>query len=916
MKKRMVRILSFLLALMMAIPVVLVAAETEQAADATESSGTLESNPAYKDGWLYLAYKNISTYSIVHSKNAKVTLKARCQELRADIEEWTSTSDYLEIDDSTDEGVAKKEQMYDESGAQLPVVDDASQLTLNEIIIGEVGKLGRDDLEAIAQANGIEQGTASFMIKVTEDGDVLVIGGQYSAAEVAVNYFTDRILEINRNERYVAIQKDYCYIYRHGTSTVNVVIDEQGTDELKFTLDAYSMNDVFCRLVYASNGAWRIQNKYSFVEPFDDIGAAQYVSTCLGEEPAIGKETLRYENPDENLLKVIAPDGSYAILHTDEFSLDFYTASGTLAQKITKLEYYNQYGSEASTIRFEIGENSPIYGTGGRFDDVNQYGKIVPIYCTNVEDSESNAYAAVPFFTRTNGTGLFINRNEYMIADIGLTNKKELSVVITSGLIDCYVITTEKISDAIDIYCSISGYASVPEDWTYGMLVCRADELGTKDKVYEMIAKMEEYNLPWNAIILESWNIYSTKTHANLTEICEYVHSLGKKVMVYAEVGNYAGANRDATYAMKYKNGGNANNLIPRNPNGAVQFDSTGAQTGYYLDLTNPSAVEWFFGEYWDMLMTDIGVDGIKLDYGEVLPDTVGEFVFYDADMKTAGTHQWYPGVFANLVWNAISSKPDGGMCYISGGGIGAQRVPYLWSGDQSLVYNRLQRQLTSILSAGLTGFAFTSTDIAGNFYKGGTELSIKKESAIFLRAVAMTAFTSSMESNGIIRSPYDYAEYTDKKGNHTYAYVTEAYKIYTMLHESLTPYLDEYSEIAAETGMPLVRHLILQYQNDENVYNIKNQFLLGDAFLVAPVVSDTKKRDIYLPEGTWVDLNNPDPDKNTYVVPAGGQTLKDYAVGATEIPVFYNVNNTSETAADVVDTVAALLQYVAAIDD
>ncbi len=904
----MFRIVSFLLALMLAVPVVLVAAETQSAADATEKTESLESNPAYKNGKLYLAYKNISTYSIVHSSNAKVTVKARCQELRADIEEWTSTNAYLELEEKEEQ---KKEEMYNESGAQVPVVDDASRLTLNEIVIGQTGRLGRADLEEIALANGIEENTASFMIKVTEDGDVLVIGGQQAATEVAVNYFVDRILEVNRNERYVAIQEGYCYIYHHGSSTVNVVVDEKGTDELKFTLDAYSMNDIFCRLIYTGNDAWRIQNKYSFIEAFDDIGAAQYVSTCLGEEPAIAKETLTYETPDENSLKVIAPNGSYAILHTDEFLLEFYTANGNLAQRITGLEYYNQYGSEASTIRFEIDQNSPIYGTGGRFNDVNQYGKLVPIYCTNIEDSDTSAYAAVPFFTKTNGTGLFINRNEYMVADIGATKADELSVVITSGLIDCYVITTEKISDALNTYGSISGYASVPEDWTYGMLVCRADEFGTKDKVYDMIAKMEEYNLPWNGIILESWNVYSTKTHENLTEICEYVHSLGKKVLVYAEVGNYAGANRDTNYILKYSNGSSVSNLIPRNPNGEVLFDTTGAQTGYYLDLTNPSAVEWFFGEYWDMLMTDIGVDGIKLDYGEVLPDTVGTLKFYDADMKTAGAHQWYPGVFANLVWNTISTKPDGGMCYISGGGIGAQRVPYLWCGDQSLVFNRLQRQLTSILSAGLSGFAFTSTDIAGNFYKDGKELSIKKESAIFLRAVEMTAFTSSMESNGIIRSPYDYAEYTDKKGEHSYAYVTEAYKVYTMLHEALTPYLNEYSEIAAETGMPLVRHLVLQYQDDSNVYNIKNQFLLGDAFLVAPIVSDTTKRDIYLPEGKWKDLKT----GKVYEVPAGGQTLKDYKVSVTEIPVFYNMNNTSETAKDVVDTVAVLLQYASGIE-
>jgi alpha-glucosidase (family GH31 glycosyl hydrolase) len=67
---------------------------------------------------------------------------------------------------------------------------------------------------------------------------------------------------------------------------------------------------------------------------------------------------------------------------------------------------------------------------------------------------------------------------------------------------------------------------------------------------------------------------------------------------------------------------------------------------------------------------------------------------------------------------------------------------------------------------------------------------------------------------------------------------------------------------------------------------------MFGDAFLVAPVLTNAKSRNIYLPEGEWLDLNTGE----TITVGKEGKEIKDYAAGISVLPVFYNVNSTSET--------------------
>jgi alpha-glucosidase (family GH31 glycosyl hydrolase) len=106
------------------------------------------------------------------------------------------------------------------------------------------------------------------------------------------------------------------------------------------------------------------------------------------------------------------------------------------------------------------------------------------------------------------------------------------------------------------------------------------------------------------------------------------------------------------------------------------------------------------------------------------------------------------------------------------------------------------------------------------------------------------------------------------------------------------------------------VRHLVLSYPKDENVYDLNDEFMLGEGLLIAPILTEnTFEREVYLPEGKWEDLNT----GAVYTVGAEGKTIK-VDVSIAEIPTFYNMNTTSETAAELLGGIRELYDYARSV--
>jgi alpha-glucosidase (family GH31 glycosyl hydrolase) len=81
--------------------------------------------------------------------------------------------------------------------------------------------------------------------------------------------------------------------------------------------------------------------------------------------------------------------------------------------------------------------------------------------------------------------------------------------------------------------------------------------------------------------------------------------------------------------------------------------------------------------------------------------------------------------------------------------------------------------------------------------------------------------------------------------------YLLDAHRFYSKFRRRLMPYLYSSQAQSHFTGMPMMRAMVLQYQNDSATWKQDRQYMLGDALLVG---LDAK---VYLPKGEWVDYWN-----------------------------------------------------------
>ena len=485
---------------------------------------------------------------------------------------------------------------------------------------------------------------------------------------------------------------------------------------------------------------------------------------------------------------------------------------------------------------------------------------------------------------------------------------------------------------------------------TYFLRVGSRGGPGGAGAIY-IVESLIEAGMKPTGVVLEGLQWYNVATDTNqktnLKNYIAYLNSKNIKTLVYMSLGYLTGSPMGKNYKNEYRLSvnlweydpvtGEKGELIAENVTNIPKSDETenpdttsdGSQI--YLDITNPDAVKWYVDTVWDA-MIELGVDGVKIDFCESVPNQgyykkifinkqqksgYLEYNWHDPSVfENAEVHHAYPSYFASVFYKAMEEKAaqrDGDTGFVlltRGGGIGAQRNPYLWAGDQERRFQSLSTQLAAVINSGISGIPFMTYDMGGyayagtayhyyggqlvtiddsqgSFYLADQQAAEEYESEIFVRALQFTTFGNLIQTHGYVR--------------HVYQMTEEAQQIsalYSALHEELADYLQKLSQNACDTGMPMVRHMVLEYQNDANVANIDDQFVYGDALLLAPVLTcntktnengktvldyaSTVTREVYLPAGEWIDLNTGETIVST------GQTFT-VSANLAKIPAYLN---------------------------
>jgi alpha-glucosidase (family GH31 glycosyl hydrolase) len=247
-------------------------------------------------------------------------------------------------------------------------------------------------------------------------------------------------------------------------------------------------------------------------------------------------------------------------------------------------------------------------------------------------------------------------------------------------------------------------------------------------------------------------------------------------------------------------------------------------------DLTNPAAIAYFI-EKLKQMQSDYGVDGFKFDAGDTQFYNEELIDSYRKDaISTDHTKAW-----AKIGLSFSFNEYRAG--WQMGGQALVQRL-----GDKDYSWKAVQMLIPDMLSAGLLGYAYTCPDMIG----GGqftAFLNIKADEfdqKLIVRSAQVHALMPMMQ--------FSVAPWRILDKEHL-AIAKDAAK----LHQKFGNYILEEAKKSSLSGEPIVRHLEYSFPS-EGFALCKDQFMLGDKYLVAPVVTSEDKRTVKLPKGRWKD--------------------------------------------------------------
>ena len=243
------------------------------------------------------------------------------------------------------------------------------------------------------------------------------------------------------------------------------------------------------------------------------------------------------------------------------------------------------------------------------------------------------------------------------------------------------------------------------------------------------------------------------------------------------------------------------------------------------LDFSNPKAVHWF-NEQMNRLAKDYGVDGFKLDAGDM------QFYATDALSMMPASPNRQCELYAQFGLRYPLNEYR--ACWKMGGQPLAQRLF-----DKSHNWEDMQKLIPQMIIEGLAGNTFSCPDMIG----GGQYLSF-----LDLKAVDQDLVVRSSQIHALMpMMQFSVAPWRVLDADHLNA-VKQAVKI----REQFTPTILELTRQSAQTGEPIVRSLEYCFPH-QGFESVKDEFMLGDSILVAPLVNKGTSRQLVLPKGTWV---------------------------------------------------------------
>ncbi len=506
-------------------------------------------------------------------------------------------------------------------------------------------------------------------------------------------------------------------------------------------------------------------------------------------------------------------------------------------------------------IEFSISPDTKIYGFGLQLYQFNHYGRKVTVRCNaDAPRATGDSHAPVPFFITNKGWGIYFDtaryaefycgvvkpginaadsKNEVLLSTEELYSVKETKdnvavsvfIPISKG-IDLYVIEGGTITDITAQYNMMAGGGCTVPEWALGMFY-RCNGSYNDKEILRIAQYMRDNALPCEILGLEpGWH-----THAYS---CTYVWNRER----FPEPKKFIDRLTDMDFhislwehAFVHPDSPIHDKLLPYSADYCVWG-------GLVPDFSLPEARS-IFADYHKNNLVSMGIDGFKADECDGSDYTGGWTFPSHAQFPSGLDGEQYHNLFGTLYAKTMLQALDGKETLSEIRSMGALAAPYPFVLYSDL--SNIKAFLTGVVNSGFSGILWTPEV---------RNCETKKE---LLRRLLMVTFSVQCLVNAWNCPEIPWLGFDC---------IDEVRRIFE-IRKSLIPELKAAFDRYHETGIPPVRALVMDYTDDENTYGIDDEYLFCDSLLVAPFTDfENDSRDIYLPEGEWVDFFTNEPVK------------------------------------------------------
>lgn len=509
-----------------------------------------------------------------------------------------------------------------------------------------------------------------------------------------------------------------------------------------------------------------------------------------------------------------------------------------------------------------LADGEQIFGSGERTGPLNKRGRSMTFWTTdplpNHNDETDAMYQSVPFLIGLvdgRAYGIFFDVSERAVADIGRTHSDTLTYIPQATELVAYIFTGTTLADVLRQYTSLTGRMPPQPRWAFGNQQSRWGYMSA-DEVLSIASQFRAQAIPCDAIYLDidymdgyrvfTWN---AERFANPTGL---IHALREQNIRLVTIID-PGVKVDPAYSV-YREG-LENGYFTRLADGTPYQGWVWPGLSCWSDFAQARVREWWGEQHRGLI--EAGVAGIwndmnepaqagmsaprdvSVSHGQTLPDDVLHGMPGDT-LTHAQFHNAYGLAMCQATYEGLQRLRPGERPFIltRAATAGSQRYAIVWNGDSSSSWDNLRLAIPLNLGVSLSGFPMTGGDVGGFWGDATAELLVR-----WTQLGALLPFCRNHSAIGTIhQEPWAFGEP-----------YTSLCRTALELRYQLLPYFLTLAHEASVSGAPMIRPLAWIGPTHTESLACDDQFLLGDALLVAPVLEQqATSRAVLLPPGEW----------------------------------------------------------------